>query len=270
MNKIPYFSHDHNARNSSKLLNVRMRWGVEGYGIYFMILERLRESKDYMNSTDYNVIAYDLRVDTKKVKSVIEDFGLFVFTEDGKYFYSESFNRRMDFKDEESRKKSIAGKKGAEARWGKNRQDDDNAMALPWQSMASKEKQSKEKQSKEKTYPVFVKAWTAYPNKKGKSAVSKKAKEELEKLGLDKVLLAIKHYKQDVENQRANGFEGLNYLNGSTFFNGRYQDFIDPGSVTPLKPRPGNKFHNFQGSTDFTADDLEAMARKKMENYGKS
>lgn len=106
-----YFSHDSNARNSDKLIPLRMKLGAEGYGIYFMLLERLRDEKDYMSIKDYNMLAFDLRVDASKVKSVIEDFRLFVFTEDGKYFYSEGFKKRMDIKDIGSIKRSEAGKK---------------------------------------------------------------------------------------------------------------------------------------------------------------
>lgn len=153
-----YFSHDSNARNSEKLIKVRMALGAEGYGIYFMILERLREETNYMSVKDYNIIAFDLRVDASSVKKVVEDFGLFVFTEDGKYFYSESFLRRMEIKDEKSKKKSEAGKKGAAARWGNTKEKEDNnkditddtekdsnAMAVPSKNIASKGKESKEK-----------------------------------------------------------------------------------------------------------------------------
>ena len=73
-----YFSHDSNARNSNKLINVRMRHGAAGYGVYFMILERLREEKEYMSIKDYNMIAFDLRVDASLIKSIVEEFGLFV------------------------------------------------------------------------------------------------------------------------------------------------------------------------------------------------
>ena len=113
-----YFSHDANARNDAKILNLRMALGAEGYGIYFMILERMREDENYMSVKDYNMLAFDLRVDASKVKKVVEEFGLFVFTEDGKYFYSDSFLRRMNVKDEKRRKRSEAGKRGAEQRWG--------------------------------------------------------------------------------------------------------------------------------------------------------
>ena len=154
-----YFSHDSNARNSDKLIPLRMRWGAEGYGIYFMILERLREEPEYTSVKDYNMIAFDLRVDTGKVKSVIEDFGLFVFTEDGKYFYSESFKRRMTQKDEKSKKLSEAGKKGNERRWKNNAgNQQENHQSIATQSPPdricdenlSQEKKRKEKERKEK------------------------------------------------------------------------------------------------------------------------
>lgn len=111
-----YFSHDSNARNDEKIVAVRMKYGAEGYGIYFMLLERIMESSNYMSVKDYNIIAFDLRVDASKVKSIIEDFGLFVFTEDGKYFYSESFNRRMVPLDNSREQRRLAGKKSAEKR----------------------------------------------------------------------------------------------------------------------------------------------------------
>ena len=114
-----YFPHSSNARNTDKLINLRMQHKAAGYGVYFMILERLREEPEYMSVKDYNMIAFDLRVDASLIKSVVEDFGLFVFTEDGKYFYSESFKHRMEIMDSKTKKLSEAGKKGNEKRWGK-------------------------------------------------------------------------------------------------------------------------------------------------------
>lgn len=165
-NITPHFSHAQNARNTPEILNIRMKYGAEGYGIYFMILERLREDENYMSVTDYNVIAFDLRVDTSKVKAVVEDFGLFVFTENGEYFYSEILNENMEIKDEISKKKSEAGKKGAAKRWGnKNVTDaiakDSTAIAQPSKNIARKAKKSKEKNSKENnnittTPPLYI------------------------------------------------------------------------------------------------------------------
>lgn len=69
-----------------------------------------------MSVKDYNMLAFDLRVDSGKVKSVIEDFGLFAFTDDGKCFYSESLMRRMKIKDVKSEK----ARQSAKSRWNKS------------------------------------------------------------------------------------------------------------------------------------------------------
>lgn len=131
-----YFSHDSNARNDTKIIQLRMKYGAKGYGIYFMILERLRDDSNYMSIKDYNIIAFDLREDAAVIKDVVEEFGLFAFTDDGKCFYSESLNKRMALKDEAKKKKSEAGKKGARSHWGKNAKADptdknSNAIAVP-------------------------------------------------------------------------------------------------------------------------------------------
>ena len=128
-----YFSHDSNARNSDKLMKVRMKLGAEGYGIFFMLIERLREEECYKSTIDYNTLAFDLRVDAEKVKQVVEDYDLFKFTEDGKYFYSDSFNERMEMMDVRAQQRKSKAKKAAEARWNKQSEDTSNAQVLPKQ-----------------------------------------------------------------------------------------------------------------------------------------
>ncbi len=81
-----YFPHDSNTRNGSNVIRLRTRLGAEGYGIYFMLLERLREDPDYMSDRDYDMLAFDLRADAEKIRMVVEDFGLFLFTDDGTRF----------------------------------------------------------------------------------------------------------------------------------------------------------------------------------------
>lgn len=109
-----YYIHDSNARNDEKLLRLRMRHKAAGYGVYFMLLEILREREGYMCTKDYNVIAFELREDAGLIKSVVEDFGLFSFTDDGKCFYSESFARRMEKIGHVSKARRDAARK----RWG--------------------------------------------------------------------------------------------------------------------------------------------------------
>ena len=142
-----YFPHDSNARNSDKLIPLRIKKGTEGYGVYFMILERLREEPDYTSIKDYNTLAFDFRVGSDLIKSVFEEFGLFQFTEDGKRFYSEGFTARMQKKDEKSNK----ARESARKRWeNKQTQSKPDANALQTQSEidASKGKETKLKETK--------------------------------------------------------------------------------------------------------------------------
>ncbi|MBY8574660.1 Lin1244/Lin1753 domain-containing protein [Lactiplantibacillus plantarum] len=222
-----YFSHDSNARNSSKMLQVRMKYGAEGYGIYFMLLERLRDEDDYKSVKDYNAIAFDLRVDASIIKAVVEDFGLFVFTDDGKYFYSEGFNKRMAFKDEKSKRRSEAGKKGAQKRWANKdpRENDSNAMAkssdqnsntkampLHTDSKESKVNKSKVNKSKSnnnkknKTKPrdprdriqqeFTEQVWSIYPKKRDfQKAYNAYYAAKVEGVSLETIVAKINEYK---------------------------------------------------------------------------
>ena len=160
-----YFSHDSNARNSDKLIKVRMDLGAEGYGIYFMILERLREEDNYKSKKDYKMIAFDLRVEVEKVEQVINNYDLFVIEDD--VFYSNSFLERMTIKDS----KRLKAQKAVNERWEKEKEkkeqqkyerntdvfqtynecNTDLHKENNSKEKKSKEKQSKEKQSKENT-----------------------------------------------------------------------------------------------------------------------
>ncbi|QHC84951.1 hypothetical protein AS589_09300 [Empedobacter brevis] len=111
-----YFSHDGGARNDDKMIAVRMKHKAEGYAVYFMILEKMLESSDYILFKDYNVLAFDFRVGSDLVKSIVEDFGLFEFTDDNKSFYSRSFQSRMEPLENLRKQRREAGLKSAEKR----------------------------------------------------------------------------------------------------------------------------------------------------------
>lgn len=142
-----YFSHDANSRNDDKLLAVRMKHGAAGYGVFFMILERMRESADYMSTADYNIISFDLRVDAGIVKSIVEEFGLFEITEDGKKFYSKSFLERMKKWDESREQKRIAGKKSALKRF--ENQQETTGVQRAFNERSTSVELRKEKKGKE-------------------------------------------------------------------------------------------------------------------------
>lgn len=64
--------------------------------------------------------------------------------------------------------------------------------------------------------------WELYPNKKGKAQAMKKIPKLLETLGKEVLIGCIKKYSDEVK-----GKDKQFILNGSTFFNGRYEDYLD-------------------------------------------
>lgn len=81
----------------------------------------------------------------------------------------------------------------------------------------------------------FELCWKEYPNKKGKNKITKKALNELDKLGTEKMLLAIRRYKAEIERNETD----MRYIqHGSTFFNGGYADYIADDWKPPTKVRP--------------------------------
>ncbi len=115
-----YFPHDSNARNDPKLKAVKKKYGIEGYGRYWVVIEMLRESSkyklEYNDECIWNALAEEMKVDEKEVKQFIDDcikiYKLFILDQNG-YFYSEALLTRMVKLDTIRDKRKHA----AEVRW---------------------------------------------------------------------------------------------------------------------------------------------------------
>ena len=105
-----YFSHDYDSRQDEKIKDLLYHYGFEGYGIFWALIEDLYMNENLLKC-DYKRIAYEFRIDEIKVKSIINDFGL--FTIEGENFYSSSINKRLTFRSEKKEK----AKQSAEKRW---------------------------------------------------------------------------------------------------------------------------------------------------------
>ena len=120
MCKKTYFNHDCDARNDEKLIALRIRYGAEGYGVYFMLIEMLQAAPGCTLEKDYKALAFDLRVSARRIKSIVEDFGLFTPTDGGKKFYSERLVRYATEVDDSYERYAEAGRKGMKSRWNKS------------------------------------------------------------------------------------------------------------------------------------------------------
>ena len=146
-----YFPHDSNAKDDPKCVLMIEQLGMEGYGIYWMLVEALRDQPDYTYPVA-NIPALARRYNTsaEKVRTVVYNYELFTVKED-KIFFSESLNRRMLVFNENRAKRSAAGRLGMARRWG-----DNNVITPLLQSNSTvitskvKESKVKEKESIEK------------------------------------------------------------------------------------------------------------------------
>lgn len=141
-----YFSHDSNALTDTKILNMRADYGLEGYGLYWAIIEMMRNEEDYkleVNKNTYRAIKTltNTTIDVEKfIKDCIEDYELFEQKEET--FYSKSLLKRMEVKE----KKSAVAREKAQKRWNSNA----TVMQQQCSSNANKVKKSKVNKNKEK------------------------------------------------------------------------------------------------------------------------
>lgn len=105
MKEAFYFPHFIGARNDRKIKRVRRDLGTEGYGLYFMALEVLREEQELSYPLeDIDILADDFGTSEAKLKTIILNYDLFEIREtaDGHMFFSPKqiqylepyFNRR--------------------------------------------------------------------------------------------------------------------------------------------------------------------------------
>ena len=106
--------------------------------------------------------------------------------------------------------------------------------------------------SKKEANEHFEKLWALYPHKRGKNQVSDKTKRKLLDVSVQAMDAAIKRYVHEVRGT------DRPWLNGSTWFNGRYQDYTE-GNYQPAPTvtvsKGGARYRSVEGFRDFS--DLE-------------
>ena len=111
-----YFKHDSNARNDPKIQALIEKYGVEGYGRFFIIIEMMRESSHYrLEDKPYVLrsIANQFKINIEQTKVFLDDcvseFSLLEF--ESSYYFSRSFLERMNHLDDVRQKRQEAGRK---------------------------------------------------------------------------------------------------------------------------------------------------------------
>jgi len=222
----PYFSHDYNSRNDPKMLNLRMKEGMEGVGIYWCVVELLYEEGGYAMLSDCERIAFDLRVKLDRVRRVIINYEL--FRNDGTKFWSESCLRRIDLRKEKSGKARESALEG----W-KRRRIDANALHPESEGNAIKERKGKKRKEKEKkgnsadaenaaeplvmVWPSFDDWWEAYGKKVDRPKCEKKWK-KISQEAREKIMDHVPRYVASTPEVRYRK-NPLTYLNSESWNN---------------------------------------------------
>jgi len=207
-----YFPHFCNARHDRKIRRLRKELGVEGYGIYFMLLETLREQQDLMYPLeDIDLLAEEFGVSEPKIRTTICNYQLFDVDEEQKFFspkmlvYLEPY-----FKMKEQRK--LAGKASAEKRMLNDR----STTVQQSKGNEIKEKESKTNEIKVNNINLdFEFFWETY-NKKVDRVKCEKVWNKLTLDEINKITLSVKKYV-DANPDSQFRKNPLTYLNGKCF-----------------------------------------------------
>lgn len=78
----------------------------------------------------------------------------------------------------------------------------------------------------------FERIWKLYPKKQGKNAVKEASKEELAQYSYEEIARAIERYYEEIKDK-----DVQYWMYGSTFFNGRYKDYLDANYQPPIDPQ---------------------------------
>jgi uncharacterized protein YdaU (DUF1376 family) len=140
--KKTYLQHQSNSFTDIKIIKMRAKLGIESYGIFWALLELLFNEENKLCVDDYSVLAFSLQCDADKLKSVIEDFDLFII-EDG-CFYSKRLNEHID----NINSKSLKAKESVNKRWEKIRTNNDSNTSIVYKSIEDNSKVDKNKVNK--------------------------------------------------------------------------------------------------------------------------
>lgn len=95
-----YFDHDYNAQNDPKVEKMIFSFDSKGedgnsaYGVFWRIIEKLAQEPMHKLKTEYEILAYYFRKKVEFIKSVVEDFGLFVIHQG--WFWSQRLNDHFE------------------------------------------------------------------------------------------------------------------------------------------------------------------------------
>jgi len=179
-----WFKHDSNARTDSKIVSLRREFGLEGYGLYWCLVEIIREETDYrLDENRLNDMFFDLHIDEKLGNNIVKKcISLNLFKKVRGKLFSESLLKRMINWDEIRAKRASAGAKGGQAKakqmlskcQANAKQSSSKTLARRGEENRGEENRGEENRVKKKIDPYTSEAvskFIAYYNVNNKSPI---------------------------------------------------------------------------------------------------
>jgi uncharacterized protein YdaU (DUF1376 family) len=217
-----YFSHDYNAANDVKILFMRQQLGMEGYGIYWFLIEHLADAGGCLPMKIIPVLAMQMQSQEVKVRAVISEFELFQLVDDE--FFSLRLIKSLDKMNELKFNNSVKGKLSAEKRKLTAVQPQLNTGSTSVQQRKGKERKGNEIKVKNTFSDFFLEKWNEWIDyKKTSFSFTYKTSSSMQ-IAFDNLVKLSDNHEQnaiDIINQSiANGWKGFFQLktnqNGKT------------------------------------------------------
>lgn len=127
-----YFPHFCNARHDRKIKRIQKDLGIEGYGIFFMLLEVLREQTDFrFPLSDVDLLADEFGTSTAKVEVIIKGYGLFNIDDEEQFFSPKLLVYLQPYLEKSERARLAARKRWGEVKeLSEQKNNDANEMQM--------------------------------------------------------------------------------------------------------------------------------------------
>jgi hypothetical protein len=146
-----FYPHYIGARNDNKIQRLRLKHGMAGYGIYFCLLEVLREQSDHKYPlSDLDLLAADFRCEQSLLDEIIKKFDL--FKTDKQHFWSP---RLIDYLEPYYQRKEAAQRAGKASARQRNSNDRSTDVQQAFNARSTINKGSN-KGSKEESFFSFL------------------------------------------------------------------------------------------------------------------
>lgn len=216
-----YFSHDSNAKDDPKCVMLIEQLGLEGYGIFWVLIETLRDQPGYKYPLALlPALARRFNTTQDKMRVVVCNYSLFKVS-DNDFFFSESLMRRMERMDYKRELSRLAGRASAQKRLMLSSGSTDVQRTFN-DCSTSKVNKSKLNKSKENTYTAEFKAfYSFYPRPEDKHRTFTNWKTQLRQYTVDQLMIAAQNYK------KAKAGTEIQFLKSSANFLGKERFFED-------------------------------------------